>query len=88
MSPKKTQYTTRTLSKTVSLFDMAAFVVAPGALAWQITGDSSEGLLVGCGCFAAIAIVKGVGRHLSSKRSFSDAKDGSCQQSCRVTSSS
>ncbi|MDR7047765.1 hypothetical protein J2X54_000200 [Duganella sp. 3397] len=74
MSPKKSQYPTRPLSKTLGLFDMAVFVVVPGLLAWQITGDSSEALLIGCGGFVVIAVVKGIRRHLSSKGSFADAK--------------
>lgn len=74
MSQKKIQYTTTPLSKTVGLFDMAFFVAGPGLLAWLITGDSSTGLLFGCGGLTAIAIVKGISRHRSSKRSFSEAK--------------
>lgn len=74
MSPKKIQYTTRPLSRTVGLFDTAAFIVGPGLLAWQISGDSSLGLMVGGGGLVAVAIVKGIGRHLSSKRSFLEAK--------------
>jgi hypothetical protein len=53
---------------------MAAFVAGPSWLTWQISGDSSAGLLVGCGGLAAVAIVKGIGRHRSSKRSFLEAK--------------
>lgn len=74
MSPQKIQYTTTPLSKSVGLSDAALFFAGPSLLVWLSTENLPLGLLIGCIGLIAIAIVKGISRHRSSMRSFSDAK--------------
>jgi hypothetical protein len=74
MAFEKIQYTTTRLSRTIGMVDMLFFVGGPSLAGWLLTKDSSTALLYGFYGFIGVALLRGIARYMSSRRSFLEAK--------------